>query len=162
VVSAAIYFGQAADAYQAAGNTDKATEMNSFLYWCKKKMTLAQMDAFLKGGDAVNAAVAKRLNEVDAAAPANEAQMFFNRAYAYAHPNEHLLIAVRFYEIADRFKGTDLSLQAQDRSLKEMTLEKTSAANSGAAAKENPPAPSANAGQKVPIPDIAKQKEAEK
>ena len=55
VVSAAIYFGQAADAYQAAGNTEKATEMNSFLYWCKKKMTLAQMDVFLKGGDAINA-----------------------------------------------------------------------------------------------------------
>jgi len=166
VVSAAIAFGQAADLYQAAGNTDKAVEMNSFLYWCKKKMTSHQIDEFLKGGDAISAAVAKRMKEMEAAPQADEAETFFNRAEAYAnaHAAEHLLIAVRFYEVADRFKGTDLSLQAQDRSLKEMTLEKTSAANTGTAARENPiAAPVAvDPAKKVPVPGAAKQKEAEK
>jgi hypothetical protein len=164
VVTAAIYFGQASDAYQTAGNTEKATEMNSFLYWCKKKMTLAQMDAFLKGGDAINAAVAKRMNEVDTAPKADEAQTFFDRAkaYAIAHPNEHLLIAVRFYEVADRFKGTELSLQAQDRSLKEMTLEKSTAAAVNPARDFARQDAAADASKKIPQPSAAQLKEAEK
>ncbi|HLX60059.1 MAG TPA: hypothetical protein VKX17_02135 [Planctomycetota bacterium] len=164
VVPAAIYFGQAADLYDASGETRKATDMNSFMYWCKKKMTLAQMDEFLKSGGKVNAALAKRMKELEAAPQPDEAQTFFNRAEAYAnaHPAEHLLIAVRFYEVADRFKGTDLSLQAQDRSLKEMTLEKTSAANAGTAARENPIAPPVDPAKKVALPAAAKQKEAEK
>ena len=167
VVSAAIYFGQASELYQAAKNDDKATEMNSFLYWCKKKMTLQQMDEFLKGGSAINAAVAKRMKEIEAAPQPDEAQTYFNRAetYANAHPNEHLLIAVRFYEVADRFKGTDLSLQAQDRLLKEITLEKTGAANASAPARENPAAPPAvnlDPTKKVAVPAAAKLKDAEK
>src|SRR5205823_3526140 len=103
-----------------AKNDDKATEMNSFLYWCKKKMTLQQMDAFLKGGDAVNATVARRMKELEEAPKADEAQTYFDRAIAYAnaHSDEHYLIAVRFFEVADRFKGSDTGLQATDRSQK--------------------------------------------
>jgi len=123
VVAAAIYFGKAADAYDQAHDSIKATEMNSFLYWCKKKMTLQQMDAFLKGGDASSVAIAKRMAAIERAAPApNEAREYFQRAEAYSRqrPEEHLLIAVRFFEIADRFKGEEFGLQAMDRSLKEM------------------------------------------
>ncbi|HLX60890.1 MAG TPA: hypothetical protein VKX17_06370 [Planctomycetota bacterium] len=164
IVSAAIYFGQATELYQSAKNNEKATEMNSFLYWCKKKMTLQQMDAFLKGGDAINVKIAQRMKEIEAAPPPDEAQAYFNRAdaYANAHPNEHLLIAMRFYEVADRFKGTDLSLQAQDRSLKEMTLEKGGAANTSASARENPVAAPVDPAKKIALPPAAKQKEAEK
>src|SRR5579862_9340569 len=164
IVSAAIYFGQATELYQSAKNNEKATEMNSFLYWCKKKMTLQQMDACLKGGDAINVKIAQRMKEIEAAPPPDEAQAYFNRAdaYANAHPNEHLLIAMRFYEVADRFKGTDLSLQAQDRSLKEMTLEKGGAANTSASARENPVAAPVDPAKKIALPPAAKQKEAEK
>jgi len=162
IISAAIYFGQASDLYQSVKNDEKATEMNSFLYWCKKKMTSHQIDEFLKGGSAINAKIAQRMKEIEAAPPPDEAQTYFNRAEAYAnaHPNEHLLIAVRFYEVADRFKGTDLSLQAQDRLLKEITLEKTGIANAGA--KENPIVAPPEPGKKVAMPAAAKQKESEK
>ena len=125
IVSAAINYGKASDAYEKAGDEFKATEMNSFLYWCKKKMTFKQMDIFLKGDTPEQAATAKRLKALDSSAPAaNEAKNYFDRAekYAQAHPDEHLLIAIRYFEVADRFKGTDASLQAQDRSLKEMML----------------------------------------
>ena len=37
-------------------------EMNSYLYWCKKKMTLKDTDAFLKSE---GAAVLERLKEVE-------------------------------------------------------------------------------------------------
>ncbi|HLX62081.1 MAG TPA: hypothetical protein VKX17_12435 [Planctomycetota bacterium] len=162
IVSAAIFLGQAKEIYEAKKDDAKAQEMNSDLYWCKKKMTLQQMEAFLKGGDAINAKIAQRMKEIEAAPPADEAQTYFNRAEAYAnaHPNEHLLIAVRFYEVADRFKGSDLSLQAQDRLLKEITLEKTGAANSGASARENPATAPVDPAKKVALPAAAKQKEA--
>src|SRR4051812_45429156 len=60
ILSAAIYYGKAAEAYEKSGDETKATEMQSYLYWCKKKMTLTQMDVFLKGGSADALAVAKR------------------------------------------------------------------------------------------------------
>ncbi len=121
IVSAACFYGNASLAYEQAGNDEKATEMNSYLYWCKKKMTLQQMDAFLKGKEQSAAVIAKRMEELEKTSAADP-QDYVRRAEAFAaaHPDEHLLIAVRFYEIADRFKGTDASLNATDRSLKEM------------------------------------------
>ncbi|HLX61107.1 MAG TPA: hypothetical protein VKX17_07470 [Planctomycetota bacterium] len=125
ILTAAINFGKAAAAYEQAKDDAKAVEMNSFLYWCKKRMTLQQMDAFLKGGDVVSIAVAKRMETVvKTIPPPDEAQTYFDRAEAYAkeNPNEHLLIAIRFFEVADRFKGTNVSINAQDRSLKEQQI----------------------------------------
>src|SRR6185295_2626911 len=66
IVSAAIFFGQASESFEKSGNEEKATEMNSFLYWCKKKMPLQQMDAFLKGD---NAPIAKRMQHLEQIAP---------------------------------------------------------------------------------------------
>ena len=173
IVSAAIYFGKAVDAFEKLGDEAKTTDMNSYLYWCKKKMTAQQMEIFLKGGDAAVESVAKRMKVLEKTAPkADDAKLYFDRAeaYAQAHPGEHLLIAIRFYEIADRFKGTDRSLQAQDRSLQEMM--KAGQADSAAAPTDTnpavpaktqsvPPAP-AVASKKLVVPGAAQQKEAEK
>ena len=41
IVSAAISFGRASANYQRGGDESKSVEMNSYLYWCKKKMTSA-------------------------------------------------------------------------------------------------------------------------
>lgn len=72
------------------------------------------------------------------------------------------MIAIRYYEIADRFKGDDLSLQAQDRSLKEMMLGQNRPDGkkiaAGAPAIGNTEEPLA----KAPVPTIAQLKEAEK
>ncbi len=103
----------------------KSVEMNSFLYWCKKKMTLADIEQFTKGGED---AVASKLAAVEKAAPkADDAQKWFDRAdqFAKKNPDEHLLIAVRFFEVADRFKGSDTARKAMDYSLKEMLQEKS-------------------------------------
>src|SRR5207248_2753681 len=93
-----------------------------YLYWCKKKMNLADMEAFINGGEA---AVAATIKNVDAKkVEASEAEKWLARAETFAKrkPAEHLLIAIRFFEVADRFKGGDVSLRAQERSLNEMTL----------------------------------------
>ena len=123
IVSAAIFFGKASAAYERAKDDAKATEMNSFLYWCKKKMTLQQMETFLKGGNADNVALINRMESVEKTSPLpSESKAYLDRAESYAksHPDEHLLVAIRFFEVADRFKGSDISLQAMDLSLKEM------------------------------------------
>ncbi len=159
IVDAARFFVRAAALYGEAGNEEKNVEVNSFLYWCKKKMTLADIEQFTKGGED---AVASKLAAVEKAAPkVDDAPKWFDRAdqFAKKNPDEHLLIAIRFYEIADRFKGSDLSLQAQDRSLKEITLEKT---GSRTAVNDPAPTPAVPLGKKVPLPTPARQKEIEK
>ncbi len=126
IVDAARFFVKAGELYNTAGNEEKVVEMNSFLYWCKKKMTLEDIDAFTKGGEAH---VTSKLEAVEKAVPKDDAQKVFDRAeqFAKTYSNEHLLIAVRFFEVADRFKGTDAALRAMDRSLKELLQEKSGA-----------------------------------
>ena len=51
IVDAVRLFVKAAELYSAAGDEEKNVEMNSFLYWCKKKMTMEDIDVFTKGGD---------------------------------------------------------------------------------------------------------------
>src|SRR5467141_3858878 len=73
IVEAARAFAKAAEAYATSGNEEKSVEMNSFLYWCKKKMTLQDIEAFINGGEA---AVAEKLNAVEKIAPkVDEAQV---------------------------------------------------------------------------------------
>lgn len=159
IVEAARNFAKAAAAYGAAGNEEKSVEMNSFLYWCKKKMTLEDIEVFTKGGEG---AVAERLTAVEKIAPkVDEAQKWLERAekFAAGNPNEHLLIAVRFYEVADRFQGSKESLKAQDRSLKEQMLDKNSAAASALPAKPHNEAP---AEKKRTLPKAEELKSAEK
>jgi hypothetical protein len=120
IVEAARAFAKAADLYVAAKDDEKAVEMNSFLYWCKKKMTMEDIDAFVKGGEAH---LAEKIIAVEKSAPtADEAQKWYDRAEKFAthNPNDSFLIAVRFFEIADRFKDSDVGRKAMDSSLKAM------------------------------------------
>ena len=163
IVDAARLFVRAGALYGDAGDEEKNVEMNSFLYWCKKKMTLADIEQFTKGGDE---AVASKLAAVEKSAPkADDAQKWFERAdqFAKKNPDEHLLIAIRFYEVADRFKGADASMQAQDRSLKEMLLEKSSTVKTVVPpATIKPTETVANDIAKRPIPSADDLKTAEK
>ena len=116
IVTAARCFAKAAALYEKENDEEHAVETNSYLYWCKKKMTFADIEEFTKGLDTgiaerVTAAAAKKVE-------VSEAQKWFDRAEVFAqkHSDDHLLIAIRFYEVADRFKGSEQSFNAQDRS----------------------------------------------
>ncbi len=137
IVTAARYFAQALALYEAQKNEPLATEMNSYLYWCKKKMTLKDIDTFLKEG---NTAAAERLKIVEKAPDPGEAQAWFDRAETFArmHADEHLLNAVRYFEVADRFKNEDVGRAAMSLSLKEMQQVN---APKAVAAPEKPAAP---------------------
>ncbi len=155
IVNAARAFAKASELYEAEGNSDKAVEMNSYLYWCKKKMTLGNIEEFTKSGE--TGVVAKLTAVEKAEVNAEDAQQWYDRAenFAAANANEPLLIAVRFYEVADRFKGTEISLKAQDKSLQAMGQV------TGSKAQPTNPAPAAKSAV-APLPGEAEQKVAEK
>ena len=129
IVEAARFLSLAADAYAVKGEETAAEELNAYLYWAKKKMTLQQMDAFLTGGEPEKK-VAARLEAVATAKPeVSEAKAKLQKAEAFlaANPSEPLLCAIRFYEVADRFAGTPESLEAQHKSLDLMQKVKAAA-----------------------------------
>lgn len=140
IVQAARLFSKAAELYEAEGKTDLAVEMNSYLYWCKKKMNIEDINKFAGAADGGG----KKLVSVDAQpVPDQEAKVYFERAqkFAEANPTEPLLVAIRYFEVADRFKKTDLGLKAMDESLKAM--------------QKIQQAPVAKAAVKAPPPDFS-------
>ncbi len=119
IVEAARLLAQSAEAYEKAGNDSAASELGSYLFWCKKRMTLEQAEAFAGKGD-TGKRIAERLNAVVAQkVEASDATKWLERAdaFAAAHPKEPLLCAIRYFEVADRFIGAQESLIAQRKSL---------------------------------------------
>ena len=117
LVPATKLLAQAAALFEAAGDEAKSAEVNSCLYWAKKKMTLADTQA-IKG----NAEVAKRLVASATEIPVSEAEAMLKRADAFAqgHADDPLLVAIRYYEVGDRFKENEFGRKAIDSSLKFM------------------------------------------
>src|ERR1700759_2959353 len=81
VVNAARFFLKASELYEKAGKTDEAVEVNSYLYWCKKKMTRDDMDAFLKD-KSTNAATLEKVGNEKVAI--SDAQRWYDRAEKFA------------------------------------------------------------------------------
>ena len=125
LVFAAWYFARSAVAYEKANDEDKVRDMTGCLYWCRKKMSVLQMGRFLNSTDPSMSAAGTRLMELDKAIlPAGDAQKYFDRAaeYAQKHSDEHFMNGVRYFEIAGRFKGTVVGLNAQQLSSSELQL----------------------------------------
>jgi hypothetical protein len=84
-------------------------EINSLIYWARKVMPVVDLPG------------EPRTARPPVAAKPDEklAQQSFNKAQEYAkrHPGDAFLIAIRYYEVADRFQGTKWSLDAQRLSL---------------------------------------------
>lgn len=116
---AALAFAKALPAYEAAGDQETAAELKSVIFWCKKRMDIGMLEQFVasKGtdGEALSIAVAK----IEQPIAAGEAKDYLSRAEAYAqkNPGQSLKIAIRYFEVADRFQGTPESLKAQRLSL---------------------------------------------
>lgn len=118
VVKAAECFAKASELFVLAGNDTEAQESNSYLYWCKKKMNMQEIEAFRHNAPAVPEPAPV------VADPETEAKTFFQRADTFAklHARDHLLVAIRYFEVADRFTGTETGMKAQRLSLQEMQL----------------------------------------
>ena len=117
LVPATKLLAQAAALYEAAGDEAKTAEVNSCLYWAKKKFTLADTEAVK--GDAV---AVKRMETVAKAIPASEAKAMLEKAETFAkgHADDPLLTAIRYFEVGDRFPETAEGRKAIQQSLAAM------------------------------------------
>ncbi len=116
LLPAARWFTKAVVAFDEEGNDEMAQEAQACLYWSKKRMGEKEIEAFVKGMPDKFRKVAEL--EVDE----KEAESYMQRAVDFAdkNPKEHLLIAIRYFEIADRFKNTDYATIALEKSLTAM------------------------------------------
>ena len=138
IVEAARFLSLAADAYAAAGQDLAAEELNAYLYWAKKKMTLQQMDAFLGTDKPAAEKVIAKLEAVEKkVVKPEDAAAWLARADGFAEGcKDPFLSAVRYFEVASRFKGTAESLEAQRKSLELMQQVKAAPLAVAAPAKQ--------------------------
>jgi hypothetical protein len=119
-VAAALEYTQLVDYYKIKGDTDQVCDMQAIVYWCKKRMDQEALAAYLTEKGASAQANAARADEIVAAnVPKDQADAYMARAHSFAkaHPSEFLEIAIHYFEVADRFVGTPVSLAAQRLSL---------------------------------------------
>jgi hypothetical protein len=124
-VDAAILLTQAKELYEAEENWDKVREVNSYIFWCKKRMNNSELDAYLariKGKKPpaevaeVKRKLAKTLEKVDKVVNTkvtkSEATTYMLRADRFAKKNEdkHFEIHVRYLEVAERFGDIDMQV----------------------------------------------------
>lgn len=117
IVPATRLLAQAADLYEKAGDEAKVIEINSYLYWTKKKFTLADATALKTAPQ-----VSQRIESAMKVIPLDQAKAMLDKAdvYAKSHADDPLLVAIRYFEVADRFKDSDPGRIAMDSSLKAM------------------------------------------
>jgi hypothetical protein len=136
-VAAALEFTQLLDYYKEKGNTDQVCEMQANVYWCKKRMNLESLRTYVAAKGASAQALATRAEEiVSIEVPKDQADAYFERAEKFSkeHPAAQLAIAIRYFEVADRFTGTGVSLKAQRASLDAIQKAAVSPTSSGSGA----------------------------
>jgi hypothetical protein len=121
-VEAALAFVKALHYYQSVEDTEMVCELDADIFWCKKRMNIDEMKSFLaaKGGSAQDAQlIAEADQRVAKPVAAAEAQPYLERAdkFAREHPADFSQIATRYFEVAERFPGTEIGTTAQKLSL---------------------------------------------
>jgi hypothetical protein len=135
-VLAAKTFSEAAIRYENDGNDEGARSANANLFWIKKRMNLNQIDEFIGNPEAK--ALAAKFEKISKPTELNQAKEYFEKAEAFANanPTSDLLISIRYFEVADRFAGSSIAVEAQRRSLDAMQKIKM-----GTASKSRPVLP---------------------
>ncbi len=109
----------AAALYEKRQDDEGARKADACLYWCRKRMTARHVESFRKDADT---ATARRLEGITRPVDPARAADYSRRAeeFARGHPDDHLLIAIRFFEVADRFLQTSIGPKAMQRSFDAM------------------------------------------
>jgi hypothetical protein len=121
-VEAALAFVKALHYYQSVADTDMICDLDADIFWCKKRMNVDEMKSFLaaKGGSAQDAQLIAEADQLVAKqVAATEAQPYLERAdkFAQEHATDFSQIATRYFEVAERFPGTEIGTKAQKLSL---------------------------------------------
>ena len=141
IILAAQALADAAGAYQFAGDDKNAQEMESYLFWAKKKMTIQQIDAFLaRGGEPAKRTMEWLETAEKKAVKPEDAALYLARADGYAEgAKDSFLIAVRYFEVASRFKGTPEGEKAMEKSLNAMQQSKPTQVALASVQEDNSP-----------------------
>ncbi len=105
--------GKVAAQYEASGQTEKAVQVNACLYYVRKRMTLAETETVKR-----DPVLSRKVEAATKDAPPSEAAIWYERAEKLdAGSRDPLLVAASYFEVADRFKDTDVGRKALQRSL---------------------------------------------
>lgn len=121
--NAMLKFTRLMEYYTAKQDEDRACDMQAYIYWCRKRLPEDAAASLSKAKGTGDQALARKVEEmVGKELPNDSAEGYLSKvdAYAKANPGENLTIAVRYFEVADRFAGTRVSLKAQKSSLEAM------------------------------------------
>lgn len=164
VVDAAICFGKARKLLVASGSVEDISAVQSNLYWCKKQMDMdALKDYVARKGEDGKLAMAQ-LEAVSSVMPdAKEAPTYLARAekFASANPDNHLQIAIRFLEVAERFPGEASGTEANKRALAAQQAMIKAAQDAAEAARATRfTKPGSTKPGETPLPSASAQKDA--
>lgn len=103
--------------YEKNGDDQKGASVNACLYWARKRMTLADTESLKNAAE-----VGKRLEAVSKPVPTADAKAMLAKvdAFSQEHGHNQLLVAIRYFEIADRFPETEDGRKAMQLSLAAM------------------------------------------
>ncbi len=121
-VAAAVAFSQALKFYQKPDDIDTVRYLEANIFWCKKHMNPEDVKKFVaqkSGEKGVTDALATVDLVVNQEVPKEMANDYLERAEKFAkdNPNQHDQIAVRLFEVAVRFVGSQAGIRAQELSL---------------------------------------------
>jgi hypothetical protein len=100
---------------EKAQDENKALELNACLFWARKKLNLAEIEQLTKvDGEAAKRADSTLTLEVKPA----DAALWLAKADGFANVSkDQFLIAVRYFEVASRFKGSFAADTAMEKSM---------------------------------------------
>jgi hypothetical protein len=156
-IDAALAFSQVLAIDRKLGDSDDEANTEANLFWCKKHMDLDDLKVFLaKRASGVQVQVPEA-SATDQPVTADQAEAYFTRAEAYAkaHPDRPLQVAVRYFEVAERFQGTPFALSAQRLSLEAQQRAMAQEKGQGGKAADTlftKPAEVAESGARRPVP----------
>lgn len=118
-VEAALAFAEALPVFEAAEMHDRMRELNANIFWCRKRMNHDELDRYVKGKTGNSDALARIEAVVNRSVPMAEADGWLKDADVFAlnNPDQAMKIAIRYFEVAERFAGSPASLSAQRKSL---------------------------------------------
>jgi hypothetical protein len=109
-VDAALAFSHAMHCYEQLGDVDAVCEMQADIFWCKKRMNLDDLQAYIaKKGPMAQRDFGAAQQVMSKQVPVDQAKDYLDRAdkYRAANPDKHFEVAIRYSEIVERFPDTD-------------------------------------------------------
>lgn len=162
LLDAAKAFAEAHRLFEAVNDSEAVCEAQANLFWCKKQMNLEAVQGWLRQkGDQERQVAAKVDAVAERRVEASEAQAYFDRAERFARENtgakDLLLVSIRWFEVAERFAGSEVAIKAQRASLAAQDAWLKSVQSAQAAARETRfmKPRQVVAGRQVPMPSAA-------